>query len=968
MATITWANFRATAAGTASALGNLSTLETTAGNMAYFITNEPYPKTRNNIVAGYVGTAGFGQDVSTAPVVQLGGWVRIWNGSTGSSQAARRRQVISGQAIKLHLALFNTGGGGTMACCIWDGAVDDPANGATEGTVLLNTIKYAGATGVTVGKYLIANGKLYRCTAVTGTGTVSGTAPSHASGSAVDGEVTWTFIKAALLLISGTGNPYMDARGNPLTAAAWAANEIPSLDITPTGGTTLGNLGYITLTRTSLTGDNLALASWGIEPAALPLEPTRCLDEEAVDVGQTPTVYANQPAGKLLCRLTYIVGNAATTSYEVVGGTLGGDATDYFEAVFDHPDRPGEWWLRHTGNRLPDSTAVALAADRTIIVRQTETDPTFGGSPKDTELICNVISSQSRPTAVTDGVWAQISTECWLRYKTKAKDRSDTYWNGVPSNATFPNGDYVVTSPADLKAKIESLPVGLGQKYRIQLQDLGTNAWFGGAVLSSVVKDFLTAGGYLVIEPAAVGPATLRGRWFVQNMRGIEIRNTQHPGRAAADGQDELNISISSNNPIVILRNINFLDPDWSQDDTWNDTKTFVDINGAECVRVLNCKMTGGKRNIYAEDCRLLEVAYNDVGQTVDDFCDLTMTGKKMGVWADDDQVIWLHHNRVNNLMDKVTGLHLDFSQYSKTFSYPTGNVDRGSNYPATTISSGEARLILGRFYRAVQAGDGVTEFHADNTTLPTHESGTAFDGTVEWQYISDLPHMPKIWVVCHHNVMISGGIVSKFKASTGTYEHPGAQFLINSNSGAPWPIACFNNGIATNQQRGVNMEAANQIERNYIEFNSFVGPHEHPVAAGTVDFVEQWIKTLGPAGKVRAYKNICMGVDPNVFSEGNIVAKGKNPPAGKAYWDFTRAPQAFYDPQSDGVQRFPMRDDGLDAIEDTMSAFSKIFHANGGRAGARFDEKWPFTVQVRNKVTGALSNEISGTIRVANP
>lgn len=50
--------------------------------------------------------------------------------------------------------------------------------------------------GITVGKYRNASGNIYKCTAIS-TGVCGTTPPSHTSGAAVDGGVTWTYQTAA---------------------------------------------------------------------------------------------------------------------------------------------------------------------------------------------------------------------------------------------------------------------------------------------------------------------------------------------------------------------------------------------------------------------------------------------------------------------------------------------------------------------------------------------------------------------------------------------------------------------------------------------------------------------------------------------------------------------------------------------------------------------------------------------------
>lgn len=51
-------------------------------------------------------------------------------------------------------------------------------------------------TGITTAKYRNANGNIYKCSAIT-TGTTSTTAPSHVTGTAVDGGVTWLYYSDA---------------------------------------------------------------------------------------------------------------------------------------------------------------------------------------------------------------------------------------------------------------------------------------------------------------------------------------------------------------------------------------------------------------------------------------------------------------------------------------------------------------------------------------------------------------------------------------------------------------------------------------------------------------------------------------------------------------------------------------------------------------------------------------------------
>lgn len=650
---------------------------------------------------------------------------------------------------------------------------------------------------------------------------------------------------------------------------------------------------------------------------------TTVIDEEAQDVGTAPVLYAMQPKGKLWCKINY-AGSEPASAF-VVGGTLGGGAAQYFTVV-KPADYPNEYWLACTALPVPDDAAGTV---------------TFNGPTGLTTLNPTVVSSQGRPNGPSTGIWGLISTECWLRYKTKGKDRSDLYWNGVPTNADFPNGDFVVTSPTDLKNKLASLATGLGQKYRIQIQDLGTGAW-NGSFIPSASKDFLVGGGYCVIESSPIGRPACRQRWFIsQKMRGLEIRDIDHYG--APDGSnDDLNMSINATDNIVVLRNINFIDPEWVQDTSYNDVRLFVSIKNAECVRILGCKMYGGKRDIFAVNCHLLEIAYNLVSQTVDDFADMAFDGTLLGHWADDDATLWIHHNRVSNVMDLYTGLHLDFSQYSKTLVYPKGDTDYSSNYPATNVALGQCRLKSGVFFQCTTPGQ--TAFHATTADIPVPAvGGTSTDGTVEWTGRALLADMPKIWVIVHHNILLSGGQVHGDPAkSQPVSDHPGAQFLINSNAGAPWPMAVFNNFSATAQQRGTNLEASGQRERNFVEYNSFLGPHEQPYdPAHTIDYVDQIISTFGPFGKVRAYKNVCASVAANVFSEGNVVVKGKNPTAGKAYWDVFRATIADFTDPGDGVKRFYVQDDGLDTFDDTWDRLSKLFHnAFGDRVGARGREK----------------------------
>jgi len=54
----------------------------------------------------------------------------------------------------------------------------------------------ASEAGITVGKYRNASGNIYKCSAIS-TGTTGTTPPSHTTGPAVDGGVTWLYISAA---------------------------------------------------------------------------------------------------------------------------------------------------------------------------------------------------------------------------------------------------------------------------------------------------------------------------------------------------------------------------------------------------------------------------------------------------------------------------------------------------------------------------------------------------------------------------------------------------------------------------------------------------------------------------------------------------------------------------------------------------------------------------------------------------
>lgn len=130
--------------------------------------------------------------------------LRIRSGTPPANAGAVRSGTVLMTANLPSDWMANASGGSKGLSGTWQDAAADASGLAGHFEIMdsglttchlqgLVSMAWSATTAVVVGHQMHANGNVYRCTVA---GTTSSTAPSHTTGTATDGTVTWQFVQA----------------------------------------------------------------------------------------------------------------------------------------------------------------------------------------------------------------------------------------------------------------------------------------------------------------------------------------------------------------------------------------------------------------------------------------------------------------------------------------------------------------------------------------------------------------------------------------------------------------------------------------------------------------------------------------------------------------------------------------------------------------------------------------------------
>lgn len=891
---------------------------------------------------GYLGSAPFALDQNTA-VPAIAGYHNF------TTRQHRLRQDKPNGKYKIRLGMGQPAAA-TASFNVWDGAC--PA-------ITANTFEYAASASVTASFYTVYGANLYQAGAGGTTGASS--PPVHTSGTVADGSVSWTFVKTAIYSINqASASGICDAAGNRFAGAgtvaytgwdAGNAEAAPTLTITQ---------GYITVTAGQVLGSLIRYV--GLSPVAEPLQDLTLSDEDGLDLGVTPTIYAMQPPGKLLHRINAKAGLSAPGNFAITG-TLAPYLT-----VSDHN---GEAWVAASSTRMPDN------ASGTYGVQQTDASSTITGSPRTTTITPTIVSSQGRPanpTAPLTTVFGLIPTEDWLNYS-EIKTLADACPQGFTGQALYTPA-VQVASAAAAQAQITTFAAqaGNGRWFAIELMNGAAGAWTDGVAFPAC--DFLANGtGGLIIRPAAGQSPMLDGSWNSGGnvVRGIQFTGLTWTGSNHPSFSNGINFYIATwpvatSLSAVWIDNCQFYAKGWVRNAA-RDTFSAVTATTMDFLFVRNCDFLGCAKHVDAYDCHVFVAFGNRARQGSDDFFGWSVSGAVRGAYAGGNTHSLIYDNSFYDPIDYLPASinegnipHKDFGQGRLLTSYgPKGTSNTAGQWIATI---GQYLAYSVGWYQVV----AVTGDAKVSGTKPTHQSGDVADGNVTWRYLGTFEASPMHKMAMYNNRIESSaiGYVDDPNAAGGPRRlYDFIQFIIQSQD-MPLRHSVFGNICSTSAQRGYVAEISTAVSRASLWYNSFMPPLHTPPAPGFADgsFGLQQIIGAGGAGtnygaaakKIRAGFNIASLVDASVAFDENNMLVGFRPETSAGQLVSAKARGSFVK-NSDNYTVAASFDASTMNKEAFDSELSKLFHPNLTRHGGRALEYYTLTGVRVNDNNGLMSN-----------
>lgn len=769
----------------------------------------------------YSGGAGFGY-LSSNPTVAnntTSGDVRLSGNHNYTSLLFQLRINIPSGNYKFRLGIGATGSTAAHDCLIWDGGCYDGATLISNG----NHTNYTASTAFALNRYTIVGSNLYKATVAGTTGAAS--APTHTSGTATDGTVTWIFIKSAILRAvnaSVTNGSQMDATGAIHTNANWAANNAESAQVAITQG-------FITITRGQTA--NISLRHFAYSAQSTPL--TDALLKDVYGVATTaPTLFAAQPEGFPLLELSFTSGATAVENI-----TLGGALAAYVTLATLN----GKQYIVANGTRIPD----ALAGTRTLTITQTDGSSTISGSPYVSTFDCTIVTSGGRDTS--NSLLGRISTGAYLLRQSILAAHAGK-WQGYTGQSFA--SDQVCNSAADFLSKWNAITPDGSSWYRLQLSS-GTYE----ANITPNNKNFGSGG--ILIEPAAGHDPEIN---FTTNnfvVRGLHVRGLKQPITppggsfyawrfGATTGGVSLRARFTNNRFGAMFK------AGMTEENLYavaNTTSTpFFTVQG-EQLDIIDNIFDGCAQCIGITGVRLAEVRGNTCLRGGDDFLAYALQGDAtapIGVFADDNMYLLLDNNCDHR--------EIDYAGFTTTAHRDTigGQVrpNLDSPYAAQRINAkNPVNWAVGnRCYR----GDAWYTVAAITTGVagevpPTGTANGQIDGGVTWNYGGVFNSARKL------NVLIQSSTGNSIRSITSDIAD--GQFFIDSSNDygattAELNVVCIDNIAAGASAFGFNSRTLGTC---YVEFNTFSGPNT--IQAGNV-FIGKFINAAG-AAKLLAYRNV---------------------------------------------------------------------------------------------------------------
>lgn len=816
----------------------------------------------------YSSGAGFGYLSSSPTATNRSTTVdaRIAGDHTLTSMLFQMRVDMPAGNYKFRFAAGATGVTAAQDALIWDGGCVDGATTISTS----NHTTYAASTAFALNRYTIFGTNLYKAT--TGGTTGAASPPTHTSGTATDGTVVWTFIKSAIARFvnaSVTSGSQMDATGAIHTNANWPANNAQSAQVTVTAG-------FVTITRGQTA--NLSLRHFAFDPQSTPLQPLALFDEFGGALGSSFTVFAGQPPGYQVLRVTALAGAA---SY-----ALSGDLATYF--ALQMVDEV-QWVVQST--RIPDSVTSG-----TLTITQTDASPLISGSPFVNDYAVAVTSSGGRSTDTTR-VEGLLSTQASLILASVINAHAGI-WPGVTRASVPPGNVFQVSTSAEFVAAWNGITPDGSSNYCIELLD-------GGSFASNVnlnSKNFGT-GGLLVTTAPGHDPEF--NQISTNNnivVRGLHFDNIKQP-MAPAGGAffawrfGPYNGTFANRLKFTNIRagymyKSGATEPqisDLAAPGVGNST-AWVSVDHAEQLIIQDCVGDGTSQMIGCSGARILHIKNVRNMRGTDDFIALAIqkaTVDALGIFADDN-LYWLIEDLVYDRELDYAGFsteaHRDFIQLRPTLD--------GSPYAAQRVFAKTPRnwqvgefcfTTEGRAYVVASITTGVA-----GVTPPTGTSAGQVDGGVTWNYAGVYNRTRSANLVLRNCVMLSSRDQSAQVAN--------GQFLLDSiNDYGVTPhslnVCAYNNIEASPATYGITL---NHTGLMCAEYNVLAGADkmlsDYGINSGFVQFT-------GGGGRLLSRKNIVQTAstaDSGLVSrQGDVISSFKaattTPPNAVMVGPFTK-------------------------------------------------------------------------------
>lgn len=749
--------------------------------------------------------SGFGY-ISSSPVVANRSTVvdvRIAGDHTLTSLLFQARYDIPAGNYRFRLAAGATGVTSAQEALVWDGGCIDGATTVSTS----NYTTYAGVTAFTLNRYTIFGANLYKATTAGTTGAAS--APTHTSGTASDGTVVWTFIKAALIRsfnTSVTSGSMLDAVSAIHTNANWPANNAQSAQVSVTSS-------FVTITRGQVAG--LSLRHFAYNLQATPLQALNIFNEFGGAVVGNPPVYAGQPVGYQVMRLAALSGAANIGNF-----SLSGSMAIYYglETI------SGAVWIVQTAS-IPDSVVSGNDAARTLVITQTDPDPLITGSPFANSRVLTVLTSNGR--VLDETVRGRLSTQSSLIIGS-VEAAHVNIWPGV-ARANVPplNVFQVATSAAFMAVWDAIIPDGTSF-YCIELLNGGS---FAGNI-SLLSKNFGN-GGLLITNAPGHDPEF--NQISTNNnivVRGLHVDGIKQPmtppgGAFFAWRFGPYNGSYANRLKFSNVRSgymykAGAVEPDVSNlaaPGVGNST-AWISCDHAEQLIITDCVGDGTSQMLGCSGARILHVARNRNMRGTDDFMALAVqkaTVDALGIFPDNNLYWLIEENLYDRELDYAgftTTAHRDFIQLRPTLDGSPWAAQRvfAKNLINWAVGAfcftpnGEAYVVS-----SVTTGVG-------GEVMPTGTGMGKIDGGVVWNYAGLYDVNRTVNIVLRNNGMIASRDQSAQFAN-------GQLFLDSINDYGVTPhalnVAAYNNIEASPATYGITL---NHKGLMCAEFNTLAG------------------------------------------------------------------------------------------------------------------------------------------------